>query len=54
MQSGQANIPEAAGVEMLASVYYQPLWILTRRGQQIDSLAALKANQCRPECQAWE
>ncbi len=42
VQGGQANSPEAAGVEMLASLYYQPLWVLTRRGQKMDSLAALK------------
>lgn len=27
---------------MLASLYYQPLWIFTRRGEAIDSLAAAK------------
>lgn len=42
VQGGQANSTEAAGVEMLASLYYQPLWIFTRRGQQIDALAALE------------
>jgi len=42
VQGGQANGPEAVGVEMLASLYYQPLWIFTRRGESIDSLAALK------------
>ncbi len=28
-------------VVMLASLYYQPLWIFTRRGETVDSLAAL-------------
>ena len=27
---------KAAGVEMLASLYYQPLWIFTRRGESIE------------------
>src|SRR5262249_8463684 len=42
VQGGQARDPEAAGVVMLASLYYQPLWIFSRSGRQIDSLAALK------------
>jgi TRAP transporter TAXI family solute receptor len=42
VQGGQAGEPEATGVEMLASLYYQPLWIFTRRGEHINSLAALK------------
>ena len=42
VQGGQAHHPEAAGVEMLASLYYQPLWIFTRRDEAIDSLAAAK------------
>lgn len=41
VQGGQAKSPEAAGVVMLASLYYQPLWIFTRRGETVDSLAAL-------------
>ncbi len=41
VQGGQASSPEAAGVVMLASLYYQPLWIFTRRGEAVDSLAAL-------------
>ena len=28
------------GRRMLASLYYQPLWIFTRRGETIDTLAA--------------
>lgn len=42
VQGGQAGRPEAAGVEMLAALYYQPLWIFTRRGEAIDSLAAAR------------
>ncbi len=42
VQGGQAGTQNAAGVEMLASLYYQPLWIFTRRGESVDSLAALK------------
>lgn len=41
VQGGQVDSPDAQGVEMLASLYYHPLWIFTRRGEQIDSLAAL-------------
>jgi TRAP transporter TAXI family solute receptor len=41
VQGGQAGGPEAKGIVMLASLYYQPLWIFVRRGVQIDSLAAL-------------
>ncbi len=41
VQGGQADSAEAKGVVMLASLYYQPLWIFVRRGEQIDSLAAL-------------
>lgn len=42
VQGGQGHTPEAAGVEMLASLYYQPLWIFSRRGEAVDSLTALK------------
>lgn len=41
VQGGQGGTPEAKGVVMLASLYYQPLWIFVRRGERIDSLAAL-------------
>jgi TRAP transporter TAXI family solute receptor len=41
VQGGQAGSPEAKGVVMLASLHYQPLWIFVRRGEPIDSLAAL-------------
>jgi len=42
VQGGQADSLDAVGVEMLASLYYQPLWIFTRRGESIASLAAAK------------
>ena len=45
VQGGQADDVEAAGVEMLASLYYQPLWIFTRRGEAIDSLAAARGKR---------
>lgn len=45
VQGGQARNPEAAGVEMLASLYYQPLWIFTRRGEAVASLAALRGRK---------
>ena len=41
VQGGQAGSPEARGVVMLASLYYQPLWIFVRKGERLDSLAAL-------------
>jgi TRAP transporter TAXI family solute receptor len=41
VQGGQAGTPEAKGVVMIASLYYQPLWIFVRRGEPVDSLAAL-------------
>ena len=41
VQGGQAATHEAKGVVMLASLYYQPLWIFVRRGDAVDSLAAL-------------
>jgi TRAP-type uncharacterized transport system substrate-binding protein len=41
VQGGQAATHDTKGVVMLASLYYQPLWIFVRRGQSIDSLAAL-------------
>lgn len=45
VQGGQAHTPEAAGVEMIASLYYQPLWIFSRRGEHVDALAALKGKK---------
>ena len=41
VQGGQATTSEAKGLVMLASLYYQPLWIFVRRGETVDSLAAL-------------
>lgn len=41
VQGGQAETQAANGVVMLASLYYQPLWIFVRRGAAVDSLAAL-------------
>ncbi len=42
VQGGQGHSPEAAHAVMLASLYFQPLWIFTRRGEAVDSLAALR------------
>ena len=41
MQGGVARFPEANAVVMLASLYYEPLWIFVRRGERIDALASL-------------
>lgn len=41
VQGGQAATQEAKDVLMLASLYYQPLWIFVRRGETVDTLAAL-------------
>jgi TRAP-type uncharacterized transport system substrate-binding protein len=41
VQGGQATPHEGKDVVMLASLYYQPLWIFVRRGEAVDSLAAL-------------
>ncbi len=41
VQGGQADAPEAKGVVMLASLYYQPLWVFVRRGEGVDTLTAL-------------
>ena len=38
---GVAKFPEADALVMLASLYYEPLWIFVRRGERIDALAAL-------------
>ncbi|MFO1414206.1 MAG: TAXI family TRAP transporter solute-binding subunit [Burkholderiales bacterium] len=42
VQGGQAHTHEAKGVEMLASLYYQPLWIFMRRGEAVTTLAAMR------------
>src|SRR5204863_831611 len=41
VQGGIASFPEANAVVMVASLYYEPLWIFVRRGERIDALAAL-------------
>jgi TRAP transporter TAXI family solute receptor len=41
LQGGQAGSDEAKSLVMIASLYYQPLWIFVRRGEEIDSLSAL-------------
>lgn len=41
MQGGIATSPEANSLVMIASLYYEPLWVFARRGEQIDALAAL-------------
>ena len=41
VQGGMAKSPETDEVVMIASLYYQPLWIFVRRGEGIDTLAAL-------------
>jgi TRAP-type uncharacterized transport system substrate-binding protein len=41
VQGGQADTPGAKGVVMLASLYYQPLWIFVRRGEGVETLNAL-------------
>ena len=41
VQGGLATFPEANSVVMVASLYYEPLWVFVRRGEQIDALATL-------------
>ena len=41
VQGGIASHSEAPSVVMVASLYYEPLWIFVRRGEQVDALAAL-------------
>jgi len=41
MQGGIATFPEGDSLVMIASLYYEPLWIFVRRGEEIDALAAL-------------
>ena len=41
IQGGVAKFPEANSVVMVASLYYEPLWIFVRRGEHIDALAQL-------------
>lgn len=41
VQGGVAKFPEANSLVMVASLYYEPLWIFVRRGERIDALAQL-------------
>lgn len=41
MQGGVATFPEADSLVMIASLYYEPLWIFTRRGEAVDALSSL-------------
>ena len=45
VQGGQADGPQAKDVVMIASLYYQPLWIFVRRGESFDSLATLRGKK---------
>ena len=40
MQGGVATFPEADSLVMIASLYYEPLWIFTRRGEAVDALSS--------------
>ncbi|MFO1029154.1 MAG: TAXI family TRAP transporter solute-binding subunit [Acetobacteraceae bacterium] len=40
IQGGVAAFPEANSLVMIASLYYEPLWIFTRRGEAADALSA--------------
>ena len=41
VQGGIATHPEADSLVMIASLYYEPLWIFVRRGERIDALSML-------------
>ena len=41
VQGGIAKFPEANSLVMIASLYYEPLWIFVRRGERIDALSML-------------
>ena len=41
VQGGQAGHVQAGKVVMIASLYFQPMWIFMRRGEAVDTLAAL-------------
>ena len=41
VQGGVATFPEANSLVMIASLYYEPLWIFVRRGEPIDALPTL-------------
>lgn len=40
LQGGMATFPEADSLVMVASLYYEPLWIFTRRGAAADALSS--------------
>lgn len=40
LQGGVAAFPEADSLVMIASLYYEPLWIFTRRGEAVDALSS--------------
>lgn len=40
LQGGMASFPEADSLVMIASLYYEPLWIFTRRGEAADALSS--------------
>jgi TRAP-type uncharacterized transport system substrate-binding protein len=41
VQGGIAKFPEADFLVMIASLYYEPLWIFMRRGDEVDALIQL-------------
>jgi len=41
VQGGIAKFPEADSLVMIASLYYEPLWIFVRRGEEVDALHQL-------------
>ncbi len=41
VQGGVATFPEAEPLVMIASLYYEPLWIFVRHGEKADALAGL-------------
>ena len=45
VQGGQAESSQAKDMVMIASLYYQPLWIFVRRGESFDALATLRGKK---------
>ena len=45
VQGGQAQSSQAKDVVMLASLYFQPLWIFVRRGESFDAFATLRGKK---------
>lgn len=41
LQGGQAERDDSQQLVMIASLYFQPMWLFTRRGEAVDTLAAL-------------